>query len=262
MVAARQLVILGCGTSVGVPMVGCDCRVCHSADPHDSRTRASVLLKLPAGNVVIDTGPEFRLQLVRERVPLVHAVLYTHYHADHLFGLDDARQFPRKLGGPLPLFCTDEVEAVVRRVFGYAFDSHAADLPAGVVPKLEFRRIEPAEPFVVLGEAVTPIPLLHGRFRSLGFRVGDVAYCTDVSHIPDDSVPLLEGLDVLILDALKPGKPHPAHLSVEQALGWVERLKPRRTILTHMGHEMETAALRRTLPAGVEPAYDGLRFDF
>ena len=258
----REFVILGCGTSVGVPMIGCDCRVCTSPDPKNSRTRSSVLLRLPAGNVVIDTGPEFRLQLVRERVPLVHAVMFTHYHADHLYGLDDARLFPRKLGGPLPLYCTDEVEEVVRQVFGYAFHPHAADLPAGVLPKLEFRRIRPAEPFQVLGERVTPIPLEHSRFHVLGFRVGDVAYCTDVSRIPDASWPLLEGLDVLVLDALKPGTPHPAHLSVEQAVAVHERLRPNRTILTHMGHEMDYESLRRTLPPGVEPAFDGLRFDF
>ena len=258
----REFVILGCGTSVGVPMIGCDCGVCTSPDPKNSRTRASVLLRLPAGNVVIDTGPEFRLQLLREKVPLVHAVLLTHYHADHLYGLDDARLFPKKLGGPLPLFCTGEVEAVVREVFGYAFQPSAVDLPAGVLPKLEFRRIHPAEPFQVLGETVTPIPLVHSRFHVLGFRVGTVAYCTDVSHIPDASWPLLEGLDVLVLDALKPGSPHPAHLSVEQAVAVHERLRPQRTILTHMGHEMEYQSLRRTLPPGVEPAFDGLRFDF
>ena len=262
MLGRREFVVLGCGTSVGVPMIGCDCGVCTSPDPKNSRTRASVLLRLPAGNVVIDTGPEFRIQLVRERVPLVHAVLLTHYHADHLFGLDDARLFPRKLGGSLPLYCTDEVEEVVRQVFGYAFHPAAAGLPAGVVPKLEIRRIRPAEPFEVLGQTVTPVPLVHSRFNVLGFRVGDVAYCTDVSHIPETSLPLLEGLDVLVLDALKAGTPHPAHLTVEQAVAVHDRLKPRRTILTHMGHELDYDTLRRTLPPGVEPAFDGLRFDF
>jgi phosphoribosyl 1,2-cyclic phosphate phosphodiesterase len=262
MAGRREFVILGCGTSVGVPMIGCDCRVCTSPDPKNHRTRASALIRLPAGNVVIDTGPEFRLQLVREKVPLVHAVLYTHYHADHLFGLDDARQFPRKLNGPLPLYCTDETEEVVRQVFGYAFHPQAADLPAGVLPKLQFHRIRPAEPFEVLGQTVTPIPFQHSRFNVLGFRIGDVAYCTDVSHVPDASWPRLEGLDVLVIDALKPGHPHPAHLSVEQAVAVAERVRPRRTILTHMSHEIEYDAARRTLPAGVEPAYDGLRFDF
>lgn len=262
MAGRREFVVLGCGTSVGVPMVGCDCPVCTSTDPKNYRTRASVLLRLPGGNLVIDTGPEFRLQLVRERVPLVHAVLYTHYHADHLFGLDDARQFPRKLGGPLPLYCTDEVEEVVRQVFAYAFHPQATDLPAGVLPKLEFRRITPTTPFNVLGETITPIPLIHSRFNVLGFRMGDVAYCTDVSHIPDTSWSLLEGLDVLILDALKPGRPHPAHLSVDQAVAAHERVRPKRTILTHMGHEIEYGSLQRTLPPGVEPAFDGLRFTF
>src|SRR5688572_21678119 len=210
MEARRTFVILGCGTSVGVPMIGCDCPVCRSPNPRNHRTRSSALVQLPAGNLLIDTTPELRLQFLRENIPVAHAVLYTHYHADHLFGLDDARLFPKRLGGPLPLYCTDEVEEVVRQTFSYAFHSAAADLPAGVLPKLEFRRITTA-PFDVLGQRVTPVPLNHGRFDVLGFRFGDVAYCTDVNDIPDASWPLLEGLDVLVIDALRPGRSHPAH---------------------------------------------------
>jgi phosphoribosyl 1,2-cyclic phosphate phosphodiesterase len=261
MEARREFVVLGCGTSVGVPMIGCDCPVCTSADPHNHRTRSSVLVRLPAGNLLVDTGPELRLQLVREKIPLVHAVLYTHYHADHLFGLDDVRLFPRKLGGPLPLYCTAEVEAVIRQTFSYAFRPETADLPAGVLPKLEFRRIA-ADPFEALGQRVVPIPLVHHRFDVLGFRFDRVAYCTDVSRIPDASWSLLEDLDVLILDALRPGPPHSAHFSLDQALDVIRRVRPRQAYLTHMGHEMEYAALTKTLPPGVAPAYDGLRFEF
>lgn len=262
MPADRSLLFLGCGTSVGVPMIGCDCPVCTSTNPRNNRTRSSVLLTFPAGRVLVDTTPELRVQMLRERVPFAHAVLYTHFHADHLFGLDDARLFPRKLGGPLPLFCTEEVEGVVRQTFGYAFQAHNQALPAGVVPKLEFRRIHPGEPFTVLGQEVLPVPLVHGRFDCLGFRIGDVAYCTDVSRIPDASWPLLEGLDVLVLDALKPGTPNPAHLALDEALEVIEKLKPRRAFLTHMGHEMEYDYLCSTLPAGVLPAHDGLQFRF
>ncbi|MFO0847748.1 MAG: MBL fold metallo-hydrolase [Gemmataceae bacterium] len=258
----REFVVLGCGTSVGVPMIGCNCPVCTSPDPRNNRTRSSVLLRLPTGNVLVDTGPELRLQLVREKIPLAHAVLFTHYHADHLFGLDDVRLFPRRLGGPLPLYCTDEVEEVIRQVFGYAFHPQAADLPAGVLPKLTFRRITPDAPFEVLGQRVVPIPLEHSRFDVLGFRFDRVAYCTDVSRIPDASWPLLADLDVLVIDALKPGSPHPAHLSLEQALGVIDRVRPKRAYLTHMGHEMEYAALAARLPPHVAPAFDGLRFDF
>ena len=259
--ALRTFLFLGTGTSVGVPMIGCECAVCTSTNPRNNRTRSSVLLKLPAGNLLIDTTPELRVQFLREKIPLAHAVLYTHYHADHLFGLDDVRLFPRRLGRPLPLYCTEEVEEVVRATFSYAFHSETANLPAGILPKLEFRRIMTA-PFEVLGQLVTPIPLIHSRFDVLGFRIDNVAYCTDVSKIPDSSWPLLEGLDVLVLDALKPGIPNPAHLSVEQALQVVERVKPRQTYFTHMGHEMEYDQLTLTLPAGVSPAYDGLQFLF
>jgi phosphoribosyl 1,2-cyclic phosphate phosphodiesterase len=253
--------MLGSGTSVGVPMIGCHCPVCTSTDPRNARTRSSVLLQFPAGNLLIDTTPELRLQLLREKIDLVHALVYTHYHADHLFGLDDARVFPRALGGPLPIYCTDDVEAVIRTTFSYAFHADAEALPPGVLPKLEFRRITDA-PFVALGEPLIPIPMDHGRFKVFGFRIGNLAYCTDVSFIPESSWSLLAGIETFIIDALRPFKGHPSHYGLPQAIAAHERLKPRRTILTHMSHEMDYAALRSALPAGVEPGYDGLRLDF
>jgi phosphoribosyl 1,2-cyclic phosphate phosphodiesterase len=261
MSSSRTFVFLGCGTSVGVPMIGCECDVCLSPNPRNQRTRSSVLLKLPGGNLLVDTSPELRLQLVRERIPVAHAVLYTHYHADHLFGLDDVRLFPKYLGGPLPLYCTDEVEDVIRQAFVYAFQPGADDLPAGFLPKLEFRRIT-AAPFEVLGQRVIPIPLIHARFNVFGFRFGDVAYCTDVNHIPEASWLLLEGLDVLVIDALRPHKPHPSHFGLPQALEVVERVKPRQTYLTHMSHEMDYETLPARLPPGVAMAHDGLSFEF
>lgn len=262
MTAARQFVVLGCGTSLGVPMIGCDCRVCQSPDPKNKRTRSSVLLQLPGGNLLIDTTPELRLQMVRERIPVAHAILYTHYHVDHLFGLDDARLFPKILGAAVPVYCTDEVEKVIRDVFSYAFDPVNANLPPGHLPQLQFRRIWPTEPFEILGERLTPIPLIHGRFNCLGFRVGDVAYCTDVSQIPETSFPLLEGLEVLILDALRPEKPHPTHFTIEQSLEVIARVRPRQAFLTHTSHEIEFDEWSAKLPAGVGLAYDGMRFDF
>jgi phosphoribosyl 1,2-cyclic phosphate phosphodiesterase len=258
--SSRTLVVLGCGTSVGVPMLGCGCAVCRSENPKNHRTRSSVLLKLPAGNLLIDTTPELRLQLIRERIPLVHAVLYTHYHVDHVFGLDDVRIFPKALGGPLPIYCAADVEEVIRQAFSYAFHPGNEDLPPGVLPKLEFRRIT-AAPFEALGQKIIPIPLVHARFDVFGFRIGDVAYCTDVSKIPDGSWPLLDGLDVLIIDALRPGKPHPSHFSLEQALEAAARVRPRRTYLTHMSHEFDYENPPR-LPPGVALAYDGLAFEF
>ena len=257
----RTFLFLGSGTSVGVPMIGCDCAVCTGGHPRNQRTRSSVMIQVPQGNLLIDTTPELRMQFLRERIPIAHALLYTHYHADHLFGLDDVRTFPKRLNGPLPIYCTDEVETVIRNTFSYAFTEHARTLPPGVLPKLEFRRIT-TEPFQVLGQTITPIPLKHYRFNVLGFRIGDVAYCTDVNVIPDTSWPLLEGLQVLVLDTLKPGGSHPSHFGLDESLQIIERLQPKKTYLTHMSHEMDYETLRATLPTYVEPAYDGLRFDF
>jgi phosphoribosyl 1,2-cyclic phosphate phosphodiesterase len=260
MTASRTFTFLGTGTSMGVPMIGCDCAVCRSTDLHNHRYRCAVLIRTERGNLLIDTPPELRLQLLRERVGIVHAVLFTHYHADHLFGLDDLRPVPRNLGGPVPLYCTADTESKIRQAFAYAFSPSAAELPSGMVPKLIFQRIGD-EPFSVLGERITPVPLLHAHFDVLGFRIGDVAYCTDVSEIPKTSWPRLEGLDVLVIDALRP-KPHPAHFGLDQALEAIARLRPRQAYLTHMSHEFDHDTLARQLPPNVAPAFDGLSFEF
>jgi phosphoribosyl 1,2-cyclic phosphate phosphodiesterase len=256
----RTLVVLGCGTSMGVPMIGCDCAVCTSTNPRNSRTRPSVLFHLPGGNLLVDTGPELRIQLVRERIHDVNAVLYTHYHVDHLFGLDDVRVFPWKHQRPMPVYCTDDVEEVIRSAFSYAFHPPPGDVPSFVLPQLVFRRID-HRPFDLFGETITPIPLLHGRFNVLGFRIGDLAYCTDVNVIPEGSWPLLQGLDTLILDCLRPGESHPSHFGSDDALRVIERLKPKRTYFTHMSHKWDVDHLP-PLPPGVEPAFDGQRIEF
>jgi phosphoribosyl 1,2-cyclic phosphate phosphodiesterase len=258
---SRRLVFLGSGTSTGVPVIGCDCPVCTSADPRNQRTRPSVLLRFPQGNLLIDTSPEMRLQLLRERVPFVHAIAYTHHHVDHLFGLDDTRLFPRHTGGPLPVYCEPDTQAVIRQVFAYAFTEHALAIPPGHLPKVHFETITPGVPFTVLGQTVLPIRLEHGRFRVLGFRVGNLAYCTDVNRIPDESWPLLEGLDVLILDALR-HEPHPTHFSLGEALAVVQRLRPKRVWLTHLSHSFDHGPTETTLPPCVGLAYDGLALDF
>lgn len=257
----RRFTVLGSGTSTGVPVIGCECAVCLSDDPRNQRTRSSVLLNLPGGNLLVDTSPEMRLQLTRERVGLVHAIAYTHHHVDHLFGLDDARMFPHRLGGPVPVYCELEVEETIRRVFHYAFEERVRSFPAGGVPQIEFERIGPGVPFTVLDQTIMPIRLDHGRFKVLGFRVGDLAYCTDVSSIPEESWPHLEGLDVLILDALRV-EPHPTHFNLEQALATIERLKPKQAYLTHLSHGFDHERTNATLPPRVALAYDGLAFDF
>jgi phosphoribosyl 1,2-cyclic phosphate phosphodiesterase len=258
---ARRLVVLGSGTSTGVPMIGCECSVCRSDDPRNHRTRPSVLVQLPLGNLLIDTTPEMRLQLVRERVGAIHAIAFTHHHADHLFGLDDARMFPKAIGGPVPIYCEPETEQTIRTVFHYAFEERAQAFPSGGVPKIVFEPIGPKVPFTVLGQTILPIRLDHGRFKVLGFRIGDLAYCTDVSSIPDESWPLLEGLDTLILDALRV-EPHPTHFNLEQALGAIERIKPKQAYLTHLSHGFDHAKTEAILPPRVALTYDGLALEF
>jgi len=259
----EELIFLGTGTSHGIPVLGCECGVCTSANPKNRRTRSSVLLRLPGGNVLIDTPPEMRIQLLREGIRRVHAVLYTHDHADHLLGMDDLRIFPRYLGGPVPIYCEANVEERIRTVFDYAFDPLTTSYPAGDVPKLVFRHIAPFadesfEPIRLFDRSIQPLRLHHGRFNTLGFRIGNVAYCTDVKAIPPVSLERLQGLDVLILDCLR-YEPHVSHMNFEEALATIDRLKPKRTFFTHLCHAMDHDGLRAQLPPAVEPAYDGLR---
>ncbi len=253
-----QLVFLGTGTSVGVPAIGCGCETCQSTNPKNKRTRCGLVLGLPEGNLLVDTPPDLRSQLLRERLGIIHAVLYTHEHADHVFGLDDLRLFPFYLGHPVPLYCEEIVEARIRKSFDYAFEVRP-NMHAGGVPQLAFHTIRSHETFRILGAEVTPIRLNHGpNFRVLGFRFGNVAYCTDTNEIPPSSMALLERLDVLILDALR-HRPHSTHFSLAEAIAVAEQLRPRRTIFTHMSHELEHEATNAKLPDGMELAYDGMR---
>lgn len=259
----RCLVLLGTGTSHGVPMIGCGCEVCQSTDPHNQRTRTGVFVRAPQGNFLIDTSPELRIQLLREKISRVSAAVFTHGHADHIFGLDDLRLFGYYLEGPVPLYCEELVEERIRASFDYAFGDYVSPFPAnhwGAIPQLEIRRIG-LEPFEILGQTVQPIRLLHGQLPVLGYRIENVAFCTDVSRIPDESWPLLEGLDVLVLDALR-YKPHATHFSVDQALEVVDRVRPRQTYLTHISHSLDHAATNARLPAGVQLAYDGLTIPY
>lgn len=252
-----RLVFLGTGTSVGVPVVGCPCAVCRSGVPENQRTRCGLVLGLPEGNLLIDSPPDIRSQLLREEIGLIHSVLYTHDHADHVFGLDDLRLFAYYLGHHLPAYCEDVVEDRIRKSFDYAFSPEAEKYHAGGAPRIEFRRIT-TEPFEALGARITPIRLNHGRFRVLGFRFGQIAYCTDTNGIPEESWPRLEGLDTLILDALRP-RPHPTHFSLEEAIEVAQRVGARRTIFTHISHELDHHTTNAALPAGMELAYDGMQ---
>ncbi len=253
----NELLFLGTGTSHGVPVIGCNCPTCRSSDPHDDRTRCSVLVGMPEGHLLIDTPPELRIQLLREKIARIDAVAFTHEHADHLFGLDDLRMFPKYLGHDLPVYCDGPTERRIRQTIDYAFDPVTRQWPAGGVPRLDLRRIDTA-PLPILGATVQPIPLRHGRFNVLGFRIGGVAYCTDTNGIPPASRELLNDLDVLILDCLRYAS-HPTHFSLDEAIAAAHEMGARRTLFTHIAHDLKHAEVNERLPAGMELAYDGLR---
>lgn len=238
-------------------MIGCSCPVCASENPKNHRTRCGVVLGLPKGNLLIDTPPDLRSQLLREKIGIIHAVAYTHGHADHLFGLDDLRLMQFYLGGPIPIYCETRVEGRIRKSFDYAFNAHA-DLHVGGAPKLQLHPIG-LKPFDLLGMRIVPVRLQHGpRLKILGFRFGNIAYCTDTSAIPATSIERLQNLDVLILDCLR-RKPHVTHLCLDEALSLAASLKAKQTLLTHLSHDLEHEETSALLPPGVELAYDGMR---
>ncbi|MDG2469393.1 MAG: MBL fold metallo-hydrolase [Pirellulaceae bacterium] len=252
-----KMILLGTGTSVGVPALGCGCDVCQSDHPRNNRTRCATILGLPQGNLLIDTPPDLRHQLLREKIGILHAVAYTHEHADHVLGMDDLRLFQFYLGHPVPVFCEDSVEQHLRATFSYAFQE-IEQTHRGAVPAIDFHTIEPGNELEILGAKVLPIRLEHGpRFEVLGFRIGKVAYCTDTNRIPEASLSLLEGLDVLILDALRPD-PHPTHLCLSQAIQLAQDLKAKRTIFTHCSCKMDYEIINQLVPSGMEMGYDGL----
>lgn len=255
---ATEMVIMGSGTSMGVPIVGCRCSVCLSNNPRNRRTRTGVLVRAPEGEFIIDAGPELRFQLIRERATIVRAALMTHAHADHILGIDDLRIFGYQLNEAIPIFCEPTVEEQLRTTFAYAFTDPATHSHQFAVPKLRFETITAGQSFSLLGLPVETLRLKHGDLPTLGFRIGNVAFCTDVSTIPAETKERLRGLDVLVLDALRP-EPHPTHLHVDAAVNLIRQLQPRLAYLTHMSHDLDYDHLRNTLPPGIEPAFDGLK---
>jgi phosphoribosyl 1,2-cyclic phosphate phosphodiesterase len=248
-----SILVLGSGTSVGVPMIGCHCKVCTSDDPRDKRLRPSVLLRLDGYRVLIDTTPDFRYQALRHGIDHLDAILYTHAHADHILGLDDVRPFNFMQKREIPIFASAETLETIEGTFRYVFDKAPSESSR---PRLA-PHIFPNEPISVAGITIDPIRAAHGKGIVHGFRFGDCAYLTDHSEIPPESMEKLAGLDVLFLDALR-HNPHPTHSTVEESLKTVETLKPKRAYFTHISHDLLHSAVEARLPEGVHIAYDGL----
>ncbi len=257
-----KLVFLGTGTSYGVPQIGCRCRTCTSPDPRDRRTRTAALVESSGRRLLIDTPPELRLQLVAAGVGSVDAVLFTHAHADHVHGIDDLRAISARHpgGGGLAVYGAAATLAELARRFGYIFDPAAPVLPGTTKPELIARALEPECETEIAGLPVRPLPLPHGDHTVFGYRVGPIAYLTDVKAIPDAARAQLVGLEVLVLNALLP-RPHPLHLSIPEAVAVAQHIGARRTFLTHLTHDTPHAELAARLPAGIAPAHDGLVID-
>lgn len=256
--AALEITFLGTGTSQGVPMIACDCPVCRSEDPRDQRLRTSALIRTPEIEFLIDTTPDFRTQALREKLRRVDAVLYTHAHTDHVMGLDDLRRFCETQDREMPLYATEEVLEELRRIYPFVFDGSAR----------AFRNYMRADPRPIgsafsLGDLhVTTAQLPHGRFSTTGFVFSKngralLAYFTDCAAVPPEAAAIARGVEVLVIDALRP-KPHPTHLNHEGALLAARTLGARRTFFVHMGHEMSHAETEATLPPDVRLAFDGL----
>ncbi len=257
------LTFLGSGTSMGVPTLGCTCAVCQDAilpGSKNRRTRPSIKLDFEGHTVLIDTGPDFHAQAIRERITHVDAVFYTHHHADHILGMDDLRPLSFQHTPDLPLYADESTAEVIHRVFSYTFrtvDRYPTSARVQLLPM-------PSGPgaFVdIAGAHFQRIPVIHGRETIAGYRFGSAAYLTDMSDIPEESVALLQGLDILILDALR-REPHPSHSHLNKSIALVERLKPRRAFFTHMSHDLDHDATEAILPPHIRLAYDGLKLQF
>lgn len=248
--------ILGSGTSMGVPMAGCDCRVCRSENPRDKRLRTSAFLDLDGLKLLIDTSIDYRQQMIRAGIGNIDAVLYTHHHVDHILGMDDLRSFNILNRKVIPIYGMAETMKNIKRVFAYAFPD---DPNLHGIPMLKIHLIDET-PFTINGITITPIPLYHGKMPILGFRIGDFAYCTDVSRIPERAYPLLKNVKTLILDALR-YKPHPTHFTIDEAVAEAAKIGAQKTYLTHISHKVLHQEAEENLPPEVRLAYDGLALE-
>ncbi|MDB4916493.1 MAG: hypothetical protein JWM95_4137 [Gemmatimonadetes bacterium] len=253
-----KLTFLGTGTSFGVPQLGCSCAVCHSPDPRDRRTRVGALVRTDTGsNILIDTPPELRLQLIQAGVDDIAAVLFTHDHADHTHGIDDVRAISARRDTHLPMYGSARTFESLEQKFSYIFDDNIRPLPGTLKPQGRAHVVAPGEIFLAGGVHVTAVPVPHGSITVFGYRIGPLAYITDAKSIPDDAMALLRGARVLVINALF-RRPHPTHLSVPEAIEVAREVGAERTYLTHLTHDNFHAELAAELPEGISPAFDGL----
>jgi len=252
-----RLVFLGTGTSFGIPQIGCTCAVCTSADPRDRRNRSGAVVESDGARILIDTPPELRLAMLAAGIRSVDAVLYTHDHADHVQGIDDLRALSGHGRGQLPIYGPADALARLRQRFDYIFEPNMRPIPGSSRPDVTATVLEPGVETVVAGVPVLPLQFAHGPSNVLGYRFGPLAYLTDVKAVPAAERARLRGLEVLVLNALF-HRPHPTHLSVPEAVETARAIGAKRTYLTHLTHETGHASLLAELPAGIEPAYDGL----
>lgn len=252
-----RLTLLGTGTSMGVPQIGCGCAVCRSTDPHDQRTRTSALVEAGNATLLIDTPPELRLQVLRAGVRRIDAVLYTHEHADHVHGIDDLRSFSLLRDGALPLYGPPTTIDHLNNSFRYIFDDGVVPLEGTSKPHLTLNALPPNVAARIAGIDVLPIALEHGSLTVYGYRIGSLAYVTDVKRVDQVARSLLRGVRILVLNALW-WRTHPTHLSFDEAIETARAIGAERTILTHLTHETGHRELQAQLPDGVEPGYDGL----
>ncbi len=249
-----KLTFLGTGTSTGVPSIGCECETCTSADPRDKRLRVSILIEHAGQTVIVDTSSDFRQQALRQKIKWLDAVLVTHCHADHIFGLDDIRPLNFRHGA-LGVYANERAWKDIRRIFQYIFEpSHFG----GGLPQVLAHTVVANAPFCIGKDLhVTPLEVIHGRLPVMAYRFNDFAYATDLSEIPPQTMASLKDLDVLVLDCLR-FREHPTHLWLERALQYIEELGPRRAYLTHLAHDFKHGRDSVKLPPGVRFAYDGL----
>jgi len=252
-----KVTVLGCGSSAGTPLVGCNCVVCLSSNPRNKRSRVSVLIEVQGKNILVDTSPDLRAQSLANGLTRVDVALFTHDHADHTHGIDDMRSFNYLSGGSLPVYANEEVLEVLRQRFSYVFQPkpeynwYRPSLEARVIPS------QPIHDFSFEGVGIRAFVQNHGKGTTLGYRIGDFAYSTDTNHLPETAFEALEGIDTWLVDCLRYSQ-SPSHANLETSLAWITRVKPRRAILTHMGHDFDYDKLSKDLPDGVEPGYDGM----